>query len=461
VAEIKYKLQRLSDFAVIPATEYLIEPYLPLGGQIVLAALPKKLKTYVALSFACCVATGHPWLGHPVRKARVLYIALESYHGVLRRKEAWRKRHGKTKKDLDNLVCITVPINFAETGAIYKALDDLAVQSFRPDFIVIDTWFKSTAGANVSDQAEMTKALYHLTTFQKALEEAAEFKDAVLPKVTVLIIAHTDKKGIDLFGSVAQFANCDVLYMLDRKDHALEVTLSCDGARDIEEPPDLIIGLEEVIIETAKGAEKNMAVTKAISLLESVMATKMGDIAPDHDLAVNVLTILGAAGYEQLLDGINAKRAAKLSKSLFTPIVKDLMKAGTFSYDRDATNTWTDAAGVPHKSKGLYQVAKSQVVGEEDGSEAEASSSSSSEFSSKEENSRTNELSKTELSSNSRSSKMVEETESRNDQNAVEENERPPPQQAAVDDDAVSREIADAGIKAAQVTQAHGKKRKG
>src|SRR5262245_58308847 len=36
----------------------LIDPYLPLGGQIVLAALPK-IKTFVALHWACCVATGH------------------------------------------------------------------------------------------------------------------------------------------------------------------------------------------------------------------------------------------------------------------------------------------------------------------------------------------------------------------------------------------------------------------
>ena len=138
---LTYKLQRLSDYSEIPSTERLIDPYFPLGGQIVLAALPKTFKTYVSLSWACCVATGHNWLGHPVKKGKVLYIALESYYGVLRRKEAWRKRHGYSKADLDNLVCITVPINFAQYGSIDRPLADLAAQDFRPDFIVIDTWF--------------------------------------------------------------------------------------------------------------------------------------------------------------------------------------------------------------------------------------------------------------------------------------------------------------------------------
>jgi RecA-family ATPase len=88
MADLTYKLLRLSDYPVIPSSERLIDPYLPLGGQIVLAALPKTFKTYVALSWCCCVVTGHPWLDHPVKKGKVLYIALESYHGVLRRKEA-------------------------------------------------------------------------------------------------------------------------------------------------------------------------------------------------------------------------------------------------------------------------------------------------------------------------------------------------------------------------------------
>src|SRR5262249_9259302 len=163
------------------------------------------------------------------------------------------------RADVDSVVCMAVPINFAEYGSTDRALADLCAQGFRPDFIVIDTWFKSTAGAKVSDQAEMTAALDRLTEFQKTLEKVTEFEDS-LPRVTVLILAHTDKKGIDLFGSIAQFANCDALYMLNRQEHALEVTLSCKRARDIEEPADLTITLENVTIETTNGQEQNLAV---------------------------------------------------------------------------------------------------------------------------------------------------------------------------------------------------------
>jgi hypothetical protein len=178
-----------------------------------------------------------------------------------------------------------VPINFAQDGPIATAFADLAAQKFRPDFIVIDTWFKSTAGAKVSDQAEMTAALQRLTAFQKTLEKVTEFKDS-LPWVTVLILAHTDKKGNDLFGSIAQFANCDALYMLNRQGHALEVTLSCMGARDIEEPADLTITLEKVPIETAKGLEENLAVTSG-----TVAAVKKSSKKDDDLTAME--TVLG------------------------------------------------------------------------------------------------------------------------------------------------------------------------
>jgi hypothetical protein len=347
---LTYKLQRLSDYSVIPSTERLIDPYLPLGGQIVLAALPKTFKTYVGLSWACCIATGHKWLERPVKKGKVLYIALESYHGVLRRKEAWRKKHGYSKQDLDDIVCITVPINFARDGSTYNALVDLATQRFRPDFIVIDTWFKSTAGAKVSDQAEMTAALDRLTVFQKTLEEVTEYKDS-LPQVTVLILAHTDKKGIDLFGSVAQFANCDVLYMLNRQEHALEVTLSCVGARDIEEPASVTLGLEKVFIETANGPEENLAVVKEVTIMDKPAS----EIRKDHTLAKDVLVALGGAGYDQWYEEMKARRGGKLSTAPFDKIVKDLVKAQQVRH-ADTPNVWVDALGRQRKSKGLYQV---------------------------------------------------------------------------------------------------------
>ena len=184
--KLKYQLSFVSDWGLPPATVWLIDKFIPMGALIAAYALPKKLKTYVALSWACCIAVGLPWPrrqdGIPVKKGKVMYIALESYAGgVKRRVAAWCKAHGVSKKDfLRNFAFLPVPINFSDDGSIRDALAQLIFsQHFRPDFIVIDTWFKSVGGANVSDQAEMASAIERLGWFKEAFEAATEFKDAL------------------------------------------------------------------------------------------------------------------------------------------------------------------------------------------------------------------------------------------------------------------------------------------
>src|SRR5262249_16196671 len=186
------------------------------------------------------------------------------------------------------------------------------------------------------------------------LEEVTDFKDS-LPRVTVLILAHTDKKGIDLFGSIAQFANCDALYMLNRQEQALEVTLSCVGARDIQEPAPVTLGLEKVIIDTANGLEENLAVVKEVSIMDSIMDKPASEIGKDHTLAKDVLVALGGAGYDQWYEEMKSRRGGKLSTAVFDRVVKDLVKAQKVRH-ADTPNVWVDALGRERKSKGLYQV---------------------------------------------------------------------------------------------------------
>jgi hypothetical protein len=245
-------LKRLSDYDIIPATDYLIEPYVPIGALIFVCGLPKTFKTYLsAIDWGYSVATGCPWLGRPVRKGRVAYYALEGYQGVLRRAEAWRIFHKNSKADTDGLAYITDRISFAEkTCSVDEHFTKLYNDGYRPDLVQIDTWFKVTAGGDVGGQVDMSVALKNLRSFQSRLTEW-KVEDG-LSEVTFVVIAHTDKKGQTLFGSVAQFADCDVLYMLDRVEHADQATLNCIGTRDIEEPPAITFEMQKVEIITVR-----------------------------------------------------------------------------------------------------------------------------------------------------------------------------------------------------------------
>jgi hypothetical protein len=267
-AEKKY-LKRLSDYDKIPATDYLIEPYVPMGGLVFVCGLPKTFKTYLSgIDWGYSVATGCPWLERLVRKGRVAYWALESYHGVLRRAEAWRIFHKHpTRTATDGLAYITDRLSVAaKTCNVDQHFIALSNAGYRPDFVVIDTWFKVTAGGDVGGQPDMSVALKNLRDFQDRLTEW-KVKDG-LPAVTFVVNAHTDKKGQALFGSVTQFADCDVLYMLERVEHADQATLTCIGARDIEEPPAITFEMQKVPIVTAKGKEQNLVVSKEVEIID-------------------------------------------------------------------------------------------------------------------------------------------------------------------------------------------------
>ena len=129
----------------------------------------------------------------------------------------------------------------------------LKADGFRPDLVEIDTWFRVTAGAGVGEQTDMSVALKNVREFQDRLNEW-KVEDG-LPEVTIVINAHTTYTGLKLFGSITQFADCDVLYQLERVPHANEATLKCVDARDIETPPAIKFEMEKVPIVTAKGKE--------------------------------------------------------------------------------------------------------------------------------------------------------------------------------------------------------------
>jgi hypothetical protein len=120
------------------------------------------------------------------------------------------------------------------------------------------------------------KAFAKLTRTSTACRLAEWKVEGGLPAVTFVVIAHTDKKGQALFGSIAQFADCDVLYELERVERANQATLECVGARDIEDPPAITFEMEKMEIVTAKGKEFNLVVSKEVEAAQQDTQTKTG-----------------------------------------------------------------------------------------------------------------------------------------------------------------------------------------
>jgi hypothetical protein len=196
---------------------------------------------------------------------------------------------------------------------------------------------KATAGAEVGGQVDMSVALKNLRSFQDRLTEWKV--EGGLPVVTFAVIAHTDKKGQALFGSVAQFADCDVLYQLERVEHANQATLECVGARDIEDPPAITFEMQKVPIITAKGNEQNLVVSKQVEAARP--DTETGGKKPgkeqreaelDELMWVTALSLSRPPErliqYSAWFELTKAKRDGKLGTTTFSDAVKRLIASG-------------------------------------------------------------------------------------------------------------------------------------
>ncbi len=64
--------------------EWLVDGLIPVGGIALLGAAAKAGKTWLGLASAISVAAGVPFLGHPVKRGPVLYVAMEGQRAGLR-----------------------------------------------------------------------------------------------------------------------------------------------------------------------------------------------------------------------------------------------------------------------------------------------------------------------------------------------------------------------------------------
>jgi len=138
------------DQCVCDATSYLVDPIVETNSMAMIYGPSGEGKTFISLTFACCVSTGHPFFGLPVMTAcSVLYCCGEGGRGVRHRAEAWRLRHGYDPSDM-SLYLSTSPILFGGDSVMTQEVVDLGHHINEVDrqvgLIVVDTVARSLLG---------------------------------------------------------------------------------------------------------------------------------------------------------------------------------------------------------------------------------------------------------------------------------------------------------------------------
>lgn len=145
-------------------TRYLVDELLEDGSLALLFAPPSAGKSFLALSWSACIATGTPWMGRDVQQGPVFYLAGEGHAGIARRLKAWELHHGVSLTDAPIFVS-KVPaalMDVASAASVVQAIQDLELAYGSPALIVVDTFARNMGTGDENSNADIGTFVNHL-----------------------------------------------------------------------------------------------------------------------------------------------------------------------------------------------------------------------------------------------------------------------------------------------------------
>ena len=180
VEHLRSVLMTTAELRDMPPPEPLIEGVLMRTTLVQLWGKSNSGKSFVALSWACSVATGTPWGDHAVEQLPVLYVLAEGVSGMAERVSAWERHHGTTVPD-GALVWLPEPVPLTDDGWA-DALTTVATE-IGAGLVVVDTQARATVGAEENSATEMGAVVERVERLRKAT------------RATVVLVHHANATG--------------------------------------------------------------------------------------------------------------------------------------------------------------------------------------------------------------------------------------------------------------------------
>lgn len=198
-----------ADLRNLPEAEPLIADVLPRHTYCILSGRDHSFKSFTALDWGCCLATGKAWHHHVVEKVRVLYIVGEGAYGISNRTDAWELYHQR-EIDPDMLTIRRTALNMHTPGPAFADL--LArIRADEYGLVIIDT-LRRVSGAADGNTSEMGLVVDNFDRIKAATSEGS-----------VLVVAHTDKGDNDTRGYSGIEDDADVVWHAKRDDRHVEL----------------------------------------------------------------------------------------------------------------------------------------------------------------------------------------------------------------------------------------------
>ncbi len=213
-------------------------------------------KSFLAIDWACRVATGTPWRGQAVKGGPVVYVAGEGQQGFGRRIRAWSEHHGVNLADVPLYLAPAVAIpNPTDLIALITAIDTGVATIGQPAMIVLDTLARCFGGGDENSTQDMSR-------FVSAC-------DAIRQRYgcTILVVHHAghgDKSRAR--GAIALKAALDAEYRLANDSGML---LTATKMKDAETPPPLALEMVTVDLPDLLDDYGNPVTSAAIEVLDA------------------------------------------------------------------------------------------------------------------------------------------------------------------------------------------------
>ncbi|HEY7222178.1 MAG TPA: AAA family ATPase [Micromonosporaceae bacterium] len=219
--QLRAELWDTDGLDLIPDPEPLIDDLIDLDSLVWVIGKPGSYKSFVALDWCACVATGETWNGRPVHKGPVLYVIAEGRAGIRKRVRAWEQATGHRMHGVAFLTMAVQVSNEVGWSALAALVAELA-----PVLVVIDTQARVTVGLEENSNTEMG-------TFVHRIDQLRRVRGS-----TVAVVHHTSAVGERGRGATAIDGAADTIAkVVDDGDG--RITVSCEKNKNGAEWDDI------------------------------------------------------------------------------------------------------------------------------------------------------------------------------------------------------------------------------
>lgn len=248
----------VDDLTHMPKPVWLIEGLFEANSLVMVAGPPKSYKSFMALDWMMCMATGRKWCGRVTVPAKVLYVLGEGKASLLKRIQAWTNFFEITPEEVGKLkqnfrVSFEVP-QMAMKASVDNLLATLSQEGFCPSVIVVDTLARSFVGMDENSQKDAGVWV----------ESADRLRQL---GYTVIFLHHTAKNtdfGHRYRGSSAFMGAVDTAMVMYNEGGRARTVLKVTDQKDHDEGEPM--SFQRTIVRTSQEDEGSVVLTPVANL---------------------------------------------------------------------------------------------------------------------------------------------------------------------------------------------------